>query len=448
MSSFSNSRRRFLFTAGTTVALPWLPSLVSVGLGSRAHAAEAGPGVRLLAYYVPCGIYMRYWEMYYEGRLRKLSRILAPLQDNDEGVDLRPWIEVLSGLRNDPARAIGNGEHASGTGAFLTCRQVNKSETRIRAGISMDQIYAQHIGRETSFASIQLGTEGGSNVGNCDSGYGCAYPRNISWASASQPLPKLTEPRAVFDLLFGGHDKSKTKAEIEERRSRRLSVLDSVLSQASSLSQRLSSQDRMKLDEFMSGIRSLELRIEKSGKSTCDIGDWSVEGDDYESRVDDLIDLSVLAMQCDATRVISFMHGNGGSTRSHGFLGIPESHHDLSHHRNERERLEKLRTLNIWELSKFSRLLAKMSKVQEGERTLLENSLVFFSSELSDGHAHNHDNLPVIVAGNAGGKLTTGRHRFFRDGRISELFMSMLDLLGAPVASFGDDGTKALEGFV
>lgn len=445
-SRFSPHRRRFLFTAGAALGLPWLESLINPRPLSRAIAQAPDPALRLFAYYVPCGIHMAKWAPPTQGPLQELSPILAPLNEQG-GVDLRPHVEVLTGLRNDPAKPDGPGDHAAGTGGFLTCTTVRRSETDIRASISMDQVYANHLKGATYLPSLQLGTDGGANSGVCDSGFGCVYSRNISWAGPTQPLPKLTEPHVAFDLLFAGHDGVMTKAQVQERKARRLSVLDAVLDQANHLSSRLSKKDQAKLSEYMGGVRDLELRIEKGTQLSCDKSSWVADYASYEERVDVLLDLCVLAMQCDATRVISFMHGNAGSGRSHPFLGIPESHHDLSHHGNVQATFDKLVTINTWEVKKLARLLTKMAQVQEGQNTLLDNSLVFFSSEISDGNRHNHDDLPVLLAGHAGQKLQGGRHRVFQDARISELFISMLDLLGFQATSFGDDGKGPLSGF-
>lgn len=437
-SGFSLNRRRFLYTAGAALGLPWLES--------KARAAAPEPALRLFAYYVPCGIHMPSWTPSSQGELRELPAILSPLHQAGE-MDLRPHVELLSGLRNDPAKPDGPGDHAAGTGGFLTCTSVKRSETDIRASISVDQVYAEHLKKATYLPSLQLGTDGGANSGVCDSGFGCVYSRNISWAGPTQPLPKLTEPHVAFDLLFAGQDSTMTKAQVLERRSRRRSVLDAVLGQAKSLSLSLSKRDQHKLAEYMNGVRDLELRIEKGTEFRCDQSAWSSDYSTYEEKVDVLLDLSVLAMECDATRVISFMHGNAGSGRSHPFLGIPESHHDLSHHGNVQATFDKLVTINTWEVKKLARLLSKMAQIKEGERSLLDNSLVFFSSEVSDGNRHNHDNLPVLLAGHAGQKLPGGRHRVFQDGRMSELFISMLGLLGVQTTSFGDDGKAPLSGF-
>lgn len=445
-SRFSPHRRRFLFTAGAALGLPFLESLINPRPISAARAADPAAALRFFAYYVPCGIHMAAWTPPAQGPLQELSPILTPLFE-EGGVDLRPHVEILTGLRNDPADPDGPGDHAGGTGGFLTCTKVRRSETDIRAAISVDQVYANHLKKATYLPSLQLGTDGGANSGVCDSGFGCVYSRNISWAGPTQPLPKLTDPNVAFDLLFAGQSKAMTKAQALERKARRLSVLDAVLDQANALSAKLSKKDQAKLAEYLGGVRDLELRIEKGSEFSCDQSSWVSDYANYEEKVDVLLDLSVLAMQCDATRVITFMHGNAGSGRSHPFLGIPESHHDLSHHGNMKESFDKLQIINTWEVKKLVRLLTKMSQVQEGERSLLDNSLVFFSSEVSDGNMHNHTDLPVLLAGHAGQKFQGGRHRVFTDGRISELFISMLGLLGVQVKSFGDDGKAPLSGF-
>lgn len=446
---YGPKRRQFLATAGTTLLLPWLESLARPARAfARPRQNPSPPPLRFLAYYLPCGIHMPGFTPQTTGALEQLPPILAPLHDAKSGIDLRPHVRVVSGLANNPSRPDGPGDHAAGTAGFLTCTHVHKSETDIKNNISLDQVYAQHIGNQTALKSLQLGIDGGGNAGNCDSGYSCAYARNISWAGPTQPLPKITAPQLAFDLLFAGHDTKVSQVDRERRKALRLSVLDAVMQQSQSLQKQLGKQDRDKLAQYMTGVRELERRIQNTAQQSCDLSKFSGDFSSYPEHVQVMTELMVLALQCDATRAITFMLGNGGSYRSHPFLGIPESHHDLSHHGNDAATQAKLQTINHWEIAQFAALLSKMQAVKEGDSTLLDNSVVFLSSEIEDGNSHSHANLPVLVAGHAGGKIKAGGHMPYPDQPMANLFISILHALGLPQSRFGDDGTAPLTGFL
>jgi len=431
----SLSRRTFLQGAGTALALPFLEAM----LPRRAHAQMEVPK-RLLAFYVPNGIVMNEWTPSATGADYALTRILAPLAPHKDE------LLVLSGISNLPARPDGPGDHASGTGAFLTAAHPFKTEgSNIRNGISMDQVLANAIGDATRFPSLQLGSEGGSSTGGCDSGYSCAYARNISWAGPSTPLAKEVNPQAVFDRLFAGDDPGATMAAQRKRQLYKQSVLDFVKEDARALKTKLGKTDRGKLEEYETGVRELEQRLQTPLPApTCTPGARPGAGGDYRDAVRAMCDLMVLAFQCDRTRVITYMLGNAGSNRVYRHLGISEGHHQISHHQGLAENLSRLVSIDIWELEQLAYLLGRMKAVVEPNGTLLDNSLVFFSSEIEDGNAHRHTNLPIILAGRAGG-IRPGRHVRYSGGPpIANLFISMLGALGVPTTSFGLDGTAAL----
>ena len=436
------SRRLFLGGAASIVGLPLFESL-AVAKGAVLPPAP----LRLLCYYVPCGIVMKGWTPSKTGSKYDLPPILAPLVDPSIGRDLKKDTLVLTGLANMPGDQKP-GDHAGGTGAFLTCRSVRKSETDIYNGISMDQVLAEKIGSQTPLPSLQLGIAGGGSTGGCDSGFSCAYARNISWANATTPLPKLTSPALAFDLLFAGHDPGASAAEVAKRKAYRLSVLDNVLDEAQRLAGQLGATDVKKLDEYLAGVRDLELKIEQEDDGVaCDTSAFDPDFVDEHQHIEVMNDLMVLALQCQATSIISFMIANAASRRSHDFIGVPGAHHQLSHHAGDAATIANLQKINIWEMEHFVSLLHKMQLVQEGERTLLDNSLVYFSSEIEDGNSHAHHNMPVLLAGSAGGKINSGRHvRLSGKPPMANLFISMLSALGAEVPSFGDDGTGPLDG--
>lgn len=432
-------RRAFLGGSAVALSLPWLESLAP----RRLRSAQAAPGPeprRLVSFFVPNGIHMPGWTPAGTGPNYPVSPILSPLAELQ--YQLIPNVLVLSGLDNTPSQPEGPGDHAAGTGGFLTCRHVKKSESDIQNGVSMDQAYAQALGDATPVSSLQLGIEGGTGIGNCDSGYSCAYTRNISWADAVTPLPKLTSPQLAFDLMFGGSDPEATADEIARRRLYRLSVLDYVYDDALALQMNLGATDRIKLEQYLEGIRELEMRIEKEADApVCDTGNFSGNFADLPGHVRSMLDLIVLALACDTTRVVSFMLGNGGSGQVYDFLGVGSGHHDISHHAGDPGLQAQLQTIDTWEVAQFAYLLDRMRSVTEGESNLLENSLVFFSSEIEDGNSHAHSNLPVLVAGSAGGKVVNGQHLSLDGGKMSQLFLAMLQALDVDITSFGDDGT-------
>jgi hypothetical protein len=432
------SRRAFLGGAGVLLALPALNSLVG-----REAAAEDAVARRILTFYVPNGIHMAKWTPAQTGASYELSPILSPL------AKVKKKLLVLTNLNNKPARPDGPGDHASGTSGFLTCRHVVKTEgAGIKNGISMDQVAAEKLKQSTRIASLQLGMDGGSSVGDCDSGYSCAYARNISWASETQPLPKTVSPQVVFDLLFDGFDPEATAADKARRLKYRTSILDYTLADAKRLHPRLGVSDQRKLDEYMTGVFELEERLHKTNAgAACSTIPRPPEGLAYPEKVKLMLDLMVLAFQCDATRVISFMLGNAGSGRSYEFLGITGGHHELSHHQGMQANLDKLEKIDTWEIEQYAYLLEKMDAVIDiNGKTLLDNSAVYFSSEIEDGNAHRHTNLPVLLAGSCAGSWTTGQHITYPDAPpLANLFTTMLGAVGAPVNTFGDEGTGPLK---
>ena len=435
MSRSRLTRRAFLGGAGAVVALPWLESLSRIGSGVARAADPLGGPQRVLFYYVPNGIHMPEWTPTNLGAGYDLPTILTPL------VDIQSEVSVISGLANTPGIPDGPGDHAGGTSAFLTCAHAKKTEGKdIFLGISADQVIANAVGGETTFRSIELGMEGGGNLGGCDSGYSCAYSRNISWAGPAQPLPKTVSPELVFDRLFGGFDALATEEEKAKRKLYRTSVLDYVLGDAQALEPKLGATDRQKLEQYMDGVRELEKRIESGAdEMTCDPGVRPDGPFDVVAQVEAMTDLMVLAMQCDRTRVLSFMLGNAGSNRSYDFLGVSGGHHGISHHQSLQENFDKLTIIDTWEVQQFANLVTKMSQIQEGESTLLDNSLVYFSSEVADGNSHDHTNLPVLLAGRGGGVHTPGRHFETSTNRpMADLFLAMMHAMAVPEAEFAN----------
>lgn len=426
-------RRAFLGGAGAILTLPVLETLI----GERAAYADDAFPLRSLFYYVPNGFVMNAWTPQQIGATWTLSPIMQAL------TMVKTRVLALSGLANAPARPDGPGDHAGGTSGFLSCAHAFKSETNIQLGISIDQVIANAIGDQTRLASMQLGIEGGDSSGGCDSGYSCAYTRNISWASDTQPLSKATDPSVVYDQIFEGADPAATAEEQARRKLYRLSVLDYVKGDAEALHQRLGAIDRRKLDEYLTGISELEKRINKPAP-TCEAPGAPVNNQTFEDHVRIMNDLIALSFQCDATRVISFMMGNAGSNLTFPFVGVTSAHHEISHHGGDPTKLADLQTIETWEITQLAYLLEKMQLITEGTGNMLEHSQIFFSSEIEDGDAHAHQNLPVLLCGGAHGAYTSDRHVHYNpsnqgDGPpIANLFVSMAKNAGVSVTTFGN----------
>ena len=413
------------------IGLPFLESLVP--RGARAQAMT-GPK-RIVFYYVPCGINGStrgdFWPTD-TGTNYTLSSMLMPL------ASLKADFTFVTGLENPLAKPDGPGDHASGTGAFITCQHPFKSDSMVMLAPSADQIAAAQIGKATRLPSLQLGMDGGSSAGGCDSGYSCAYSRNISWSGVSTPLPKLTSASQVFDQIFAGFDATATAAQRAKRRAYQQSVLDAAIGDATSLQAKLGKTDKAKLDEYLTGIREVERELTAATPgAVCTMpASKPASSSDFPTAVKTMSDLMVLAMQCDATRIITFMLGNAASNRVYGNLGISRGHHDISHHMSLPDNLGMLQQIGTWELQMFAYLLGKMKAVTEGSQTMLYNSSVFLSSEISDGNRHNHDDMPVLLAGNGGGAFTPGKHVLYAPTshtKVSNLLTTVLGTMGVNV---------------
>lgn len=438
-------RRGFLGGAAAMLSLPWLESLAS-----DAHAGPAAGADRLICFYVPNGMPMNHLTPSRVGRDFDLPAVLEPL------ASIREHVSVISGLRNEPANLDTAGHHAAGTAGFLTARRAARSESRVEVGVSLDQEVARELGRTTLLDSLALGIEGGDGIGDCDNGFSCAYSRNISWSSPSTPRPKLTDPQIVFETMFGGYDPEASASERSARRAQRRSVLDVVHRQARDLSKTVSASDRARLDGYLESIREVERRVSDARSPRCPVAETFDLGSalgasgalDFETHVGLMVELMVLALECDVTRVVTFMLGNSASNRDFSFLGVSEGHHDLSHHAGDPRKLQALVDVSRWEVAVFARLVDALRAVPEGSGTVLDRTIVLFSSELSDGDRHTHDDLPVVVAGGGGRAFSTGHHHHYPDVPIANLFLGILHSLGLPHERFGEDGEAPLPCFL
>lgn len=437
------SRRTVLRGLGISLALPWLEAT-----GTIAKAAVAAPAPTRMGFiFVPNGIVMENWTPKTEGYGFGLTRILeplAPVQDD---------LLVLTGLTHDKGRANndGAGDHARSASVFLTGSQPRKTDgEKIRSGISVDQLAAQAIGQRTRFSSLELGVDPGRMAGNCDSGYSCAYSSNISWSSESTPVGKEVNPRLVFDRLFAGGKPSEVDKSKQQRDALQKSVLDFIADDAKRLQSKLGRNDNQKLDEYLTGVREIERRIGTKSSKPIDVDvDYAIPDGipgDYQDHMRLMCDMMVLAFQTDSTRIATMMFANAGDNKNYRKIGVPDGHHDLSHHQSDAVKLEKITQINRFHIQQLSYLLQKMKSIREGEGTLLDNSMIVYGSGISDGNRHNHDNLPILLAGSGGGSIETGRHlRYDLETPVCNLFMSMLDRVGVD-APFIGDSTGRLQG--
>jgi len=430
------SRRTTLKGIGTAIALPMLDAMQP-----RARGAEAGQRpLRMAFLYVPNGKHMPDWLPASEGSDYELPRTLLPL------ADLRSDFCILSGLTHQKANANGDGggDHARALTTFLTGTQARKTDgADIRAGVSVDQIAAIQFGKQTRFASLEIGADSGAQSGNCDSGYSCAYSTNISWRNERQPVPKEVDPRLIFDRLFTSGRPGES-AESRARRERyNKSILDLVREDADKLQRTVGLSDRRKLDEYLNAIRELEVRIVKATQAP-DSDSIALERpqgipSSYQDHLRILGDLVVLAFQTDTTRVSTFVFANEGSNRSYPFLDVPEGHHDLSHHEGKQEKQTKIQKINEFHVTQLAYFLKRMKEVREGDESLLDRSLVVYGSGIGDGNAHNHNNLPILLAGGGGGSVRTGKHIAYPDGTpLTNLYLSMLDAADIHLEQLGD----------
>jgi hypothetical protein len=384
------------------------------------------------------------WTPAQEGANFQLPYILESL------TPVKRDVLVLSGLTQDKGRANGDGpgDHARSAAAFLTGVQPLKSEgSQIRAGISADQFIAEHIKQETRFGSLEIGVEAGRQAGKCDSGYSCAYSNNISWRNEVTPMTKETDPRLVFERLFGTGESEDAKKSFLARRKFKKSILDYVMEDAKRLDTKVSGADKQKLDEYLTAIREIETRVEKAEKMSLHAAKV-VEGvekpsgrpDDMGEHIRLLGDMMILAFQADVTRVCTFMLANEGSNRSYRQIGVSEGHHTLSHHQGDPVKHKKITEINRYHADQVAYILAKMKNLREADgSSLLDNSMIVYGAGISDGNRHNNENLPIIVAGKGGGTIRPGRHiRYPEETPLNNLFISMMERMGVHTDTFGD----------
>src|SRR5688572_6407755 len=442
----SFSRRHFLRGLGACVALPAFESLGTLKTlaapGSPLATSSTGAPLRAAFLFFPNGaIPSTWWPAQSESETAfDLSPTLAPFEK------LRQHIQVLGGLDQKAAYGgpDGAGDHARGGGVFLTGVRLKKSATDIRAGISIDQAIAREIGHLTRFPSLELSSDAVRTSGACDSGYACAYQYNLAWSSPTTPVAPESNPRMVFERLFGAGPPDERAANMKRRQQEQRSVLDFVLEDARGMNRRLNGRDREKLDQYLTGIREIETTIEKAERfgAPKDPGVDSPSGIPQERAqyVQLMSDMLVLAFQTDSTRVATFLLGHDGDNRSLPEIGVSEGHHDLSHHFNNEEKIQKLMDIDRWHVEQFARLLQKLESTKDVDgNSLLQNTIILYGSGNADGNRHTHSNLPLILAGAGGGAFHSGRYIRHRSQPMTNLLVSIAHQMGVQdLENFGD----------
>ena len=431
-------RRTFLRGLGVTLALPMLDSMVPAFGGARASAAQAVR--RLGVVYVPNGMFMPNWTPANESGVLDVTETLQSL------APFRDRMLMVSGLCSEEGIARpgeGAGDHARAAGAFLTGMHPKKTEGHdIRVGISMDQLAARVLGQETQLASLELSLESAERAGSCDPGYSCAYANTLCWSSATTPLPMASDPRAVFERLFGTSGTTDPAAWLAARRHDR-SLLDMVTAKVARLSRELGPRDRVKLSEYLEAVRDVERRIQMAEQQTTRelpaMDQPAGVPDNFEEHAKLMFDLQVLAYQADLTRVITFMMGHETSNRAYPEIGVPDSHHALSHHGGNKALIERLKKVDGHLTAMFAYYVDRLASTPDGDGSLLDSVMILFGSGMSDGNRHNHHDLPALLVGGGAGAIRGGRHiRVAPDTPNTNLFLTMLDTLGVPIDTMGD----------
>jgi len=425
-------RRQFLRGAGAAVAIPFLDAMVPAFAQS---SSIAEPIKRLGYFYIPMGSNPVEWTPKNTGRLTELSSSLSPL---------RSFIDNLTVLSNLEIRdAYTTGNHASSNCAFLSCAKAKRTEgSDYELGTTIDQIAAKQIGGDTPFPSLELGTDLIAQVGNCDNGYACVYMNSLSWSSSTTPLPAESDPRVLFERLFGdGGSPEQRQAELATN----ASLLDGVMEDISRLQGSLGGSDRNRVDDYLDTVREVERRVQKSQQQTAETALPELQRptsvpEAWEDHVKLMIDLQVLALQADLTRIISFQLAREASTRTYPQIGVPEPHHPVSHHANDPGMLAKLAKINQYHVSLFSYLLSKLDSTPDVNGSLFDNSTYLMGSGMGNPDIHDHTNLPIVVASGRNSTIKGGRHiKYEEPTPLANLHLTLMDSMGVQLENFADN---------
>lgn len=429
----SLSRRTLLRGMGCTLALPLLDAMVPALSAIGKTAAK--PVRRFGTVYVPNGMAMQYYLPKAVGTEYEYTPILAPL------APFRDQTLVVSGLHG-----YWDANHAGASTSFLTGSAGNRGEVDVRAEVSIDQVIAKEFGKETQFASLELGLDSRGNAGECSAGYSCVYTNTLSWRGPTTPLPEESNPRAVFERLFGDGGSTNSdarRAGITQDRS----ILDSVTETVADLQRQIGPRDRSRVDEFLEGVRDVERRLVKAEEQS-DLNLPAMEQPEgipgtYAEHARLMFDLQRLAYQADLTRVITIMMGREQTGRSYAEIGVPEAHHPLSHHRDDPAKIAIMSKINVFHVKLFAEYLEKLRATEDGDGSLLDHILIIYGAGMSNSNSHNHFDLPIVLAGGASGALKGGRHLRYPDGTPSaNLLVTVMDKLQMPLDHVGHSEGK------
>jgi len=432
-------RRHFFQGLGACIALPAFSSL--------AQSASRSAPTRMAVVYVPNGaIPSAFWPAGEPGGAFALSPTLAPL------AKVHQQLQVISGLSDICAEAgpDGAGDHARASGTFLTGVRIKKTAgSDIRAGVSIDQVVANQIGHLTRFSSLELTCDAVRKAGDCDSGYACAYEYNLAWRSHNQPLSPEHNPRFVFERLFGTGSPRERVGNLKRRQAEQKSILDFVIDDAGSMNAKLDGRDRQKLDQYLTSVREIEMRIENSTRlkvKNPEIDAPAGIPDSYQEHVALMFDMLTLAFQTDSTRVATMLISREGSNRSFADIGIASGHHDLTHHKNSPEIIEKVKLIDRWYMQRFAQFLEKLQSTEDVDgKSLLDHSMILYGSGNADGNRHTHEDLPIVLAGGGSGALKPGRYVKTAGVPLTNLFLTMADAMGAKGVESHGDSTGRLD---
>lgn len=444
------SRRTVLRGMGTAMALPMLEAMLPEAHAAphdaeQLSSAQSQAPRRMAFIYVPNGVIQDQWIPRDTGTSFELPSSLKPLESH------RNEVMVLSGLTCDKARPNGDGagDHARASASFLTGAQAAKtSGANIKVGLSADQLAAQKIGDRTRLASLEIAVDQFRGTGNCDSGYACVYEHTLAWRSPTAAVPTEVNPRLVFERLFASRPKNAARL---KRDALRASVLDTVLEDARDLEKKLGGADQQKLDQYLTSVREVEKRIQIAEKmKPVELPEGTVKPDGRPSDLTEhyhlMCDLMVLAFQTDVTRIITFMFGREGSNQRYRMIGVRQGHHELTHHRGNRDNIEQVAKINKYHIEQFAYLVGRLKSIKEGDSTLLDNCMIAYGSAIGDGNRHSHHDLPILLAGKGGGSIQSGRHvRYRRETPLNNLWLAMLERMGVEAKELGDS-TGILKG--
>jgi hypothetical protein len=431
----SLARRTFLRGMGTAMALPLLDAMIPASTALAATAAN--PVRRFGAVMVPMGAVMQKWTPATAGSDFEFSSTLKPLEP------FRDHVVVVSGMGSTTADA----DHAPGPVYFLSGTTGKKTEAEdVRNGVTLDQILAKQIGQTTAFPSLELATEDFTGfVGACDIGWSCAYLNTISWGTPTTPLPMEINPRVVFERMFGG------TGTLEQRVARRRvsrSVLDSIIPEAAHLQAGLGARDRARLSEYLDDVREIERRLERSeANATANTTESAPVGvpTDFEEHVGLMFDLLGVAYQSDITRVFTFMMARELSQRTYPKLNVLDPHHATSHHRNQPALMDACARIQTYHYGLFAKFVDKLSKMPDGDGTVLDHSVIMYGSGMSDSNLHSHHGLPIVVVGGGAGTIKGNRHLVYPVMTpLANLHLSIAQKFGCQMGSFGTS-TSACE---